>query len=181
MYSFNLMVAFDERVMIDLHLVVASAQRFQRRLSEQRLSYPGNELSSLCSLSLDSLRKVHEREGNQALLRQSYPLVHGLKTQLHTSDLLENKHVARLMSHIDSFEQHGLWETTHDTDKLKVMKQRWMLKNGKDSLDGPEWNMFLQKFSQHLHRNGALPRHDRNFLLLPEKRLMVEVNEFLKK
>ncbi len=175
------MVAFDERVLIDLNMVVASAQRFQRRLSEQRLSYPGKELSSLCSLSLDNLRTVHEREGNQALLRESYPLVHSLKSQLHTPELLENKHVARLLGHIDSFEQHGVWETALDSDKLKVMKQRWMLRSGKDSFDNAEWQMFLQKFSQHLHRNGALPRHDQNFLLLPQKRLVAEVDDFLKR
>ncbi len=173
------MVAYDERILIDLHLVVASAQRFQRRLSEQRLSFPGNELASLCSLSLDNLRSVHDREGNQSLLRQSYPVVHTLKQQLHSSELLENKHVSRLLNSINGFERHGLWETSHDTQKVKVMKQRWMLKNGKDSFDGAEWNMFLQKFSQHLHRNHSLPRHDRNFLLLPEKRLMLEVDEFL--
>ncbi len=175
------MVAFDERVLIDLHLVVASAQRFQRRLSEQRLSYPGNELSSLCSLSLENLRSVHDREGNQSLLRQSYPVVHTLKQQLHSSELLDNKHVSRLLNHITDFERHGVWETTHDADKVKVMKQRWMLKNGKNSLDGTEWDMFLQKFSQHLYRNNSLPRHDRNFLLLPEKRLMLEVDAFLKR
>ncbi len=175
------MVAYDERVLIDLHLVVASAQRFQRRLSEQRLSYPGNELSLLCSLPLENLRKVHEKEGNQILLRQSYPLVHSLKQQLHSSDLLENKHISRLLGSIDSFEQYGLWETADDGNKVAAMRQRWLLKNGKETLDGTEWNMFLQKFSQHLHRNNSLPRHDRNFLLLPEKKLMAEVDEFLGK
>ncbi len=166
------MTAYDEKILIDFHLIVKATQKIKEEMLQKTTLAVPLEIRQLSDLDIAHIRRLHNFFGNQFLLREYYPLLNTVKKTVQS---LASPKSLVILRHINDVEKHPLWPTVHDEQKTAVMRLGWQQRFGTKLKTEAErissWNKFCQTLSTHLHQNQQFPSHSYNYFLLPEKQL----------
>lgn len=172
------MPAYDEKFLIDVRLAFHAGKVLHEELQRERRSDARNELQQLLRLDLERAGDRHQREGNQILLRECYPLLHQVKRALRASSY-RSPVAASFLNAVQVVEQQPIWRTARDEEVHEKMQKAWR-KKGSIRDEQAEWSTFLDRFSRHLHQKEEYPAMGHSCFLVHPKDVELKVEEFLR-